>query len=59
MSLTQVVEEALRAYQPAGIPAPPRNLVRKGRILVVPAPGRQVSHEEVEAALEATRSGER
>ncbi|MFN3944703.1 MAG: hypothetical protein ACK4K7_07225 [Allosphingosinicella sp.] len=55
MSVTQIVEEALRAYQPAGIPARPSSLVRKGPLLVVPASSRKVSHEEVEAALEAMR----
>jgi hypothetical protein len=54
LTTTQVVEEALRAFDP------PRNrdegrLVRKGKLLVMPATGRTLTLEEVNEAIEAVR----
>lgn len=56
MTATQVVEEALRAYAP---PTPeserPDGLIRKGRLLVIPARGRVITLEETNAAVDAAR----
>ena len=57
MSVTQVVEEALRAYQPPGEATPAEGLVRKGKLLVMPARGRTLSQEEVDALLDEVRGG--
>ena len=58
MTASQVVEEALRAYSPA--PAKPvGRLVRKGRLLVMPATGRKITHEEVEEAVRELREESR
>lgn len=54
MTASQVVEEALRAYAPA--PAEPvGRLVRKGRLLVMPATGGRITHEDVEDAIRELR----
>lgn len=61
MTATQVVEEALRAYTPPP-PVEERTgrLVRKGRLLVMPANGRKpVTIEETQAAIEAVRTESR
>jgi len=57
MTASQVVEEALRAYAPAP-QAPPGALIRKGRLLVLPAGERRISQEEADEALTAVREGE-
>lgn len=51
MTLTQVVKEALRAYQPARGTPGHETLTPKAGILVKPRTGRTVSSAEVEAAL--------
>lgn len=56
MTTAQVVEDALRGYVPPGEPQPVGRLVRKGRLLVMPSSGRPISHEEAEAAIEASRN---
>lgn len=57
MTQDEVVEEALRAYAPAGEEDVPAGLVRRGGILVRPADGRRtVTFEEAEEALEAARN---
>jgi hypothetical protein len=56
LTVTQVVEEALRAFQPAVAKAPPGRLVRKNGVLVKPAGGQRVTLEEANAALEESRS---
>jgi hypothetical protein len=57
MTTTQVVEEALRAYVPPADASPPEGLVRKGRLLVMPAKGGRVSLKEADEALEREREG--
>ncbi len=53
---TQIVEDALRSYVPAGGPDRVGSLVRCGPLLVQPAADdRRVSLDEATAALEATR----
>ena len=60
MTVTQVIEEALRAYQPAGTAPPPGRLVRKGKLLVMPARrGRAISAEETQRMIDEDRSGVR
>jgi hypothetical protein len=59
MSVTQVVEEALRAYHPATSPSGVGRLVRQGRILVMPAQGEVISAEETEELLDQVRGGSR
>lgn len=59
MSITQVVEDALRAYQPAVRRAGRPGLVQEGRLLVLSKGGRKISHDEVEAELEEIRGGVR
>ncbi|WP_375428853.1 hypothetical protein [uncultured Sphingomonas sp.] len=56
MTATQVVEEALRAYAPPVEGAPPAGLVRRGRILVMPASGRPVTVADVEETLDEIRN---
>jgi hypothetical protein len=55
MTVTQVVEDALRAYAPPTPWAGVGSLVRRGPVLVIPAGGRRVSLDEAEEALDATR----
>jgi len=57
MTRTQVIEDALRAYVPPAEAAPVGRLVRKGRLLVLPSK-RMISHEEADAAIEASRTRE-
>lgn len=60
MTLAQVVEDALRAYQPVVRRTTPNGrLVQEGRLLVLPNQGRTVTHDEVEAELDDIRSGAR
>ncbi len=53
MTVTQVVEEALRAYAPP--PKARAGLVQRGALLVLPAKGARVSLAAAEAALAASR----
>lgn len=57
MTTTQVIEDAMRGYVPPAEPQPVGRLVRKGRLLVMPPSGSTtISHEEAEAAIEASRT---
>ena len=57
MTMTEVVEDALRGYVPPGGREPVGRLVRKGRLLVFPGDGRRkVTLEEVNAAIDADRN---
>ena len=58
MTATQIVEEALRAYVPPVADPTRGGLVRKGLLLVMPG-GRRVTRAETQAAIMATRLGER
>lgn len=59
MTATEIVEDALRGYVPAGGPDQVGALVRRGPVLVRPAPnGRRVSLEAANAALDAERDRE-
>ena len=55
MTATQVVEEALRAYVPPVDTPTVGRLVRRGRLLVMPAHGRTISLQAANEALERTR----
>ena len=55
MSTTEIVEDALRGYVPPAGLGEVEGLVRRGQVLVKPAQGRRVTHEEAEQALEAVR----
>jgi len=55
LTATEIVEDALRGYVPPGAPAQRGRLVRRGRILVVPADGSAVSLDEANAALDRAR----
>ncbi|MGA2951834.1 MAG: hypothetical protein ABSD80_06335 [Caulobacteraceae bacterium] len=55
MTATEIVEDALRGYVPPGAPAQTGRLVRRGRILVIPAGGSSVSLDEANAALDRVR----
>jgi hypothetical protein len=55
MTITQVVEDALRGYIPPGTAQTVGQLVQRGPILVRPANGARISHVEAEAALRGTR----
>jgi len=55
MTATQVVEEALRNYAPAGVAVETGRLVRRGPILVRPADGKGVTLAEANDALNAVR----
>lgn len=60
MTVAQVVEDALRAYQPLGRRAHPSGgLVEEGRLLVLSKPGLKVTHDQVETDLDDIRSGAR
>lgn len=56
MTTTQVIEDAMRGYVPPAEPQPVGRLVRKGRLFVMPPSGATISHEEAEAAIEASRT---
>ncbi|MGI4765345.1 MAG: hypothetical protein ACRYGP_09830 [Janthinobacterium lividum] len=49
------VEDALQSYVPTGGSGAVGRLVRRGRLLVKPAQGLRVTHDEAEQALEAVR----
>jgi hypothetical protein len=55
LTTTQIVEEALRAYEPPPRDAAGSRLIRKGAILVRPADGDRVTLAQAEAALDAVR----
>lgn len=57
MSITQVIEDALRAYQPAVRRAGRPGLIQEGRLLVLSKGGRKISHDQVEAELDEIRGG--
>ena len=60
MTVAQVVEDALRAYQPlVRRPARSGRLIEEGRVLVLSATGRKITHEQVAAELDEIRSGAR
>jgi len=59
MTATEVVEDALRGYEPpAADPERVGVLVRRGPVLVHPAQERRISHEKAERALDAARGRE-
>jgi hypothetical protein len=59
MSVTQVVEEALRAYQPARQVVRPAGLIEKAGLLIKPKGRFEVTELQVDAELEKIRAGER
>lgn len=59
MSITQIVEDALRAYQPAPQFAHPGGLIEKGGILVKRKGQTEISHQQAEAELADIRTGAR
>jgi hypothetical protein len=59
MSVTQVVEDALRAYQPARRVARPAGLVEKAGVLVKPKGPTEITQAQVDAELEDIRAGGR
>jgi len=59
MTATEVIEDALRGYVPAGGPKQVGALVRRGPVLVRPASGgRRITLAEVNKALDETRDRE-
>lgn len=58
MTITQIVEDALRAYQPARRIVP-GGLIEKGGLLVKPKAKAEITHVQVDAELEEIRSGAR
>jgi hypothetical protein len=59
MSATQFLEEAVMRYDPPAEVLPP-GLHRKGWLLVATLPeGRTINLDDINAAIEADRSGER
>jgi hypothetical protein len=59
MTITQVIEEALRAYQPATLATPRPGLIVEGGLLVLAKRGGTIAHAAVEAELEEIRDGAR
>lgn len=59
MTVTQVVEDALRAYQPARQVVRPAGLIEKAGLLVKPKGRFDVTQLQVDAELETIRTGER
>ena len=55
MTVTQVVEEALRGYVPPTATIEVGRLTRRGPILVLPSDGATISLAEAEAALNEAR----
>lgn len=56
MTTTQVVEAALKAFDPYGHIRPVGRLVRKGRLLVMPSDGtRTVTVEDVQRSIDEAR----
>jgi hypothetical protein len=59
MSVTEVVEDALRAYQPARQVVRPAGLIEKAGLLIKPKGNFEVTQLQVDAELEKIRAGER
>ena len=59
MSITEVVEDALRAYQPARQVVRPAGLIEKAGLLIKPKGSFEVTQLQVDAELEKIRAGER
>ncbi len=55
MTVTQVVEDALRQYAPAEEVQPVGSLVRSGPLLVWPATGRKYTRAQTNAAIIRSR----
>jgi Rv0623-like transcription factor len=60
MSVTQVVEDAVRAYvpQPSSFENHSPGLTRDGALLILPSLGRKVSMAELNAAIEQSRNSD-
>jgi hypothetical protein len=58
LTVAQIVEDALRAYIPPGLPAEIGGLIRRGPILVLPAAGPVITQAQADAALDAAREPE-
>ena len=58
VTVTQIVDDALRGYVPPSTPASLNGLVQRGSLLVRPRRDSTVSLEEAIAALDATREHE-
>lgn len=59
MTLAQVVEDALRAYQPARRAVRPGGLIEKAGLLVKPKGRVEITQGQVDAELEDVRAGAR
>lgn len=59
MTITKVIEDALRAYQPAARRVHPGGLIEKGGILVKPKGAAEITQIQINAELDDVRSGER
>lgn len=59
MSITQIIEDALRAYQPAPSSLRPGGLVEKGGILVKRKDEAEITQRQVEAELANIRGDAR
>jgi len=59
MTITQIVEDALRAYQPAPRPIRPGVLIEKGGLLVIPKTKAEITQSQLNAELDEIRSGAR
>lgn len=59
MTITKIIEDALRAYQPATRRVHPGGLIEKGGILVKPKGAAAITQIQVDAELDDVRSGER
>jgi hypothetical protein len=59
MSTVQVVEEALRAYQPAPVAIPAGGLIEKHGLLVKRKGRAQITQAQIDAELDDMRSGVR
>lgn len=55
LTATEIVEEALRAYVPPGMPRETGRLVRRGRLLVRPADSETIDLAAANEALDAVR----
>jgi len=59
MTITKVIEDALRAYQPATRHVKPGKLVERSGILVKPKGSAQITQRQINTELEDIRSGGR
>jgi hypothetical protein len=55
MTTAQVVEEALRAYEPPLLDSPSANLMRSGKLLVHRPTGRTITIDQIISEIEAVR----